>query len=206
MRAVNLLPRDDGRSKRTKAQNAPVAIGLALALVVFVAIAALFLTSSAGVKDKQAALGRAKAELAVLPPLPNAPTQTEILLVGQQQDRLNALASALSRRVAWDRILREVATVLPDDVWLTNLAARSPSSPASSAPAAPTAPTAAPTGFVLTGYTYSQNGVARLLSRLAVLPDLRNVQLQTSALSKVGAQQIVQFTILADVVPPGATS
>ena len=82
----------------------------------------------------------------------------------------------------------------------------SPSSPASAAPAAPSAPGAAPTGFVLTGYTYSQNGVARLLSRLAVLPNLRNVQLQTSALSKVGLQQIVQFTILADIVPPGATS
>ena len=206
MRAVNLLPRDDGRSKRTKAQNAPIAIGLGLFLVVSVLVAALFLSSSASVKDKQAALGRAKAELAVLPPLPDAATPTEALLVGQQKDRLNALASALSRRVAWDRILRELATVLPGDVWLTNLSARSPSSPASPSPAAPTAPGAAPTGFVLTGYTYSQNGVARLLSRLAVLPNLRNVQLQTSSLSKVGLQQIVQFTILADVVPPGATS
>jgi Tfp pilus assembly protein PilN len=206
MRAVNLLPRDDGRAKRTKAQNAPLAVGLALALVASVVIAAFFLSSSASVKDKQAALGKAKADLAVLPPLPNAPTATETALVGQQQARLNALASALSRRVAWDRVLRELAIVLPDDVWLTSLSARSPSSPASSAPAAPTAPGGAPTGLVLTGYTYSQNGVARLLSRLAVIPDLRNVQLQTSALSKVGEQQIVQFTVLADVAPPGAAS
>jgi len=206
MRAVNLLPRDDGRAKRTKAQNAPLAVGLALALVVSVVIAFFFLSSSASVKDKQAALGRAKAELAVLPPLPNAPTATETALVGQQKDRLNALASALSRRVAWDRVLRELAIVLPDDVWLTSLSAKSPSSPASAAPAPPTAPGAAPTGLVLTGYTYSQNGVARLLSRLAVIPDLRNVQLQTSALSKVGEQQIVQFTVLADVAPPGAAS
>jgi Tfp pilus assembly protein PilN len=206
VRAVNLLPRDDGRGKRTKEQNAPIAVGLALALVVSIVVAAFFLESSASVKDKQAALGRAKAEVAVLPALPNAPTATEVQLVGQQQDRLNALASALSRRVAWDRILREFAIVLPEDVWLTSLSAKSPSSPASAAPAAPAAPGAAPTGFVLTGYTYSQNGVARLLSRLAVLPDLRNVQLQSSSLSKVGEQQIVQFTILADVLPPGATS
>ena len=203
MRAVNLLPRDDGRAKRTKAQNAPLAVGLALALVVSVVIAFFFLSSSASVKDKQAALGRAKAELAVLPP---PPTATETALVGQQKDPLNALASALSRRVAWDRVLRELAIVLPDDVWLTSLSAKSPSSPSSPAPAAPTAPGAAPTGLVLTGYTYSQNGVARLLSRLAVIPDLRNVQLQTSALSKVGEQQIVQFTVLADVAPPGAAS
>ena len=40
---------------------------------------------------------------------------------------------------------------------------------------------------------------------LAVLPDLGNVQLQSSALSKVGTQEIVQFTILADIAP-GATS
>src|SRR5256714_1823141 len=147
-----------------------MAVGLGLFLVVFVALATFYLRASAGVKDKQNALGRAKAELAVLPPLPSGPTAIETQLVGQQRDRLNALASALSRRVAWDRILREFATVLPGDVWLTNLSARSPSSPASPSPAAPTAPGAAPTGSVLTGYTYSQNGVARLLSRLAVLP------------------------------------
>jgi Tfp pilus assembly protein PilN len=206
VRAVNLLPRDDGRSKRTKAQNAPIAVGLGLSLVVFVVTAAFYLRSSAAVKDKQVALGRAKAALSVLPALPSGPTATETQLAGQQRDRLNALASALSRRVAWDRILREFAIVLPDDVWLTNLAATSPSSSASAAPAAPTPPGAAPTEFVVTGYTYSQNGVARLLSRLAVVPDLHNVQLQSSALSKVGDQQIVQFTILADVAEPGAAS
>ena len=61
-------------------------------------------------------------------------------------------------------------------------------------------------GFTISGYTYSQDGVARLLSRLNVLPDLHNVQLQTSSLTKVGTQDIVQFTILADVAPPGAAS
>lgn len=206
MRAVNLLPRDDGRGKRSKEKNAPIAVGLALFLLVFVVLAAFYLRASANLKDKQNALGRAKAEVAVLPPLPEGPTATETQLVGQQRDRLNALATALQRRVAWDRVLREVATVLPDDVWLTSLSAKSPASPASAAPPAPAAPNAAPTGLTLNGYTYSQSGVARLLSRLSVVPDLRNVQLQSSALSKVGEQQIVQFTILADVLAPGATS
>jgi len=70
----------------------------------------------------------------------------------------------------------------------------------------PVAPGTAPTGFVINGYTYSQDGVARLLSRLNVLPDLTNVQLQTSSLTRVGTQDVVQFTILADVSPPGAAS
>jgi Tfp pilus assembly protein PilN len=142
----------------------------------------------------------------MLPPLPKAQTAVEAGLAGEHKARVSAVTSALSRRVSWDRVLREFATVLPSDVWLTSLTAHAPSSPASSAPAAPVAPGTAPDGFVINGYTYSQDGVARLLSRLNVLPDLTNVQLQTSSLTKVGLQDVVQFTILANVSPPGASS
>jgi Tfp pilus assembly protein PilN len=205
MRAVNLLPRGE-RAKRTAAEQAPLFVGLGLFVVVFVTLSVLFLGASASVKDKQNALGDAKAQLARLPPLPKAQTAIEAGLAGEQQARVSAVTSALSRRVSWDRVLREFATVLPSDVWLTSLSAHAPSSPASAAPAAPVAPGTAPDGFVINGYTYSQDGVARLLSRLNVLPDLSNVQLQTSSLTKVGLQDVVQFTILANVAPPGAAS
>jgi Tfp pilus assembly protein PilN len=205
VRAVNLLPRDE-RAKRTPAENAPIYVGLGLLLVLSVALSVLFLGASASVKDKQNALGDVQKQVSRLPALPKAQTAIEAGLDGEQQARVAAVTSALSRRVSWDRVLREFATVLPDDVWLTSLQAKAPSSPASAAPAAPAAPGAAPTGFTISGYTYSQDGVARLLSRLNVLPDLHNVQLQTSSLTKVGTQNIVQFTILADVAPPGAAS
>ena len=205
MRAVNLLPRGD-RAKRTTAEQAPLFVGLGLLLVVFVVLSVMFLGASAVLKDKRNALGDAKQQVALLPPLPKAQTAVETGLADEQKARVSAVTSALSRRVSWDRVLREFATVLPDDVWLTSLQAHAPSSPASAAPAVPTAPGAAPSGFVISGYTYSQDGVARLLSRLNVLPDLTNVQLQTSSLTKVGLQDVVQFTILADVAPSGAAS
>jgi Tfp pilus assembly protein PilN len=205
MRAVNLLPRDE-RAKRTPAENAPVYVGLGLLVVLSVTLSVMFLGASASVKDKQNALGDARRQLAELPPLPKAQTAIEAGLADEQKARVAAVTSALSRRVSWDRVLREFATVLPDDVWLTSLQAKAPSSPASAAPAPTPAPGTAPTGFTITGYTYSQDGVARLLSRLNVLPDLHNVQLQTSSLTKVGLQDVVQFTILADVSPPGAAS
>jgi Tfp pilus assembly protein PilN len=205
MRAVNLLPRDE-RAKRTTAEQTPLFVGLGLLLVVSVVLSVLFLGAAASVKDKQNALGDAKAQLATLPPLPKAQTTIEDGLAGEQKARVAAVTSALSRRVSWDRVLREFATILPSDVWLTSLSAHAPSSPASAAPAAPVAPGTAPDGFVINGYTYSQDGVARLLSRLNVLPDLTNVQLQTSSLTKVGLQDVVQFTILANVAPPGAAS
>src|SRR5437764_2712423 len=181
MRAVNLLPRDE-RTKRTTAEQAPIFVGLGLLLVVTVVLCVMFLGASASVKDKQNALGDAKAQLAQLPPLPKAQTAIEAGLAGEQKARVSAVTSALSRRVSWDRVLREFATVLPDDVWLTSLSAHAPSSPASAAPAAPVAPGTVPDGFVISGYTYSQDGVARLLSRLNVPPDLTNVQHQTDPL------------------------
>jgi len=58
---------------------------------------------------------------------------------------------------------------------------------------------ATPTALTMQGYTYSQDGVARLLARLEVLPDLKNVQLQTSQETQVGSQQVVGFTIVSDI-------
>jgi Tfp pilus assembly protein PilN len=51
------------------------------------------------------------------------------------------------------------------------------------------------------GYTYSQEGVARLLSRLEVVPSLQNVKLVSSSQAAVGSQIVVNFSIQADVRP-----
>src|ERR671935_2274479 len=108
MRAVNLLPRDE-RTKRTTAEQAPIFVGLGLLLVIFVALAVMFLGASASVKDKQNALGDAKAQLAQLPPLPKAQTAIEAGLAGEQKGRVSAVTSALSRRGGWGGGARRVA-------------------------------------------------------------------------------------------------
>ena len=52
------------------------------------------------------------------------------------------------------------------------------------------------------GYTYSQEGVARLLSRLAVVPALQNVKLVSSARDRPwGTRRVISFSIEADVRP-----
>ena len=57
----------------------------------------------------------------------------------------------------------------------------------------------AATALTIQGYTYSQAGVARLLERLSVLPDLKNVQLQNSQSATVGSQTVFNFTIVSDI-------
>jgi Tfp pilus assembly protein PilN len=195
MRAVNLLPRDE--TKRTQT-NVPVIVGVVGTVLVTAILSVLFLSASSKLRDRQGELDSLKAQLAVIPPPPPPDTAGQGL-AAQQAARLTALQTALTKRVAWDRVLREVSLVLPNDVWLTELSAASPSSPSSTAPAAPVAAGTLSNEFTISGFTYSQASVARLLSRLEVVPDLTNVLLESSTLTQVGTQNVVQFQIAANV-------
>jgi Tfp pilus assembly protein PilN len=194
VRAVNLLPKDDRRQRGAEARrNNPVLIG-GVAGTVFVTaiICAWFLTASAGVAQNQKRRDAAAAELSATPvPPPTSPQSSA--LEQQKVARVTALSAALGSRLAWDRLLREFALVLPDDVWLTSMSAQ-----------APTAGTSA-SGFTINGRTYSQDGVARLLARLALVPHLTNVQLQhSSAATSETGRNVVEFTINATVKGVGA--
>ena len=195
MRAVNLLPKDDGRPRGPAFRNDPLVIGGVVGTVLVTAIlAALFLTASTGVADNQERHDAAQAELAATPvPPPAVAGASE--LEQEKSARIGALSAALSGRLAWDRVLREVSLVLPDDVWLSSLSATAPvaASPTTTA------------GFSINGRTYSHDGVARLLVRLSVVPQLSNVQLQHSALatSETG-RKVVEFSINATVKAAGA--
>jgi Tfp pilus assembly protein PilN len=193
MRAVNLLPREE--PKKSFAATRGVVFGavggVALATVVLVSM-----TMSAGgaVGDKQTELDTLRAQIAAIPRPVARDTSDDAALAAAKSARIGALSAALGGRIAWDRVLRQMSLVLPEDVWLTNLAATAPTTEA------PASGTAAPaSGFTLTGSTYSQNGVARFLSRLAVIPDLANVRLQSSQSARVAERDVVQFTILAEV-------
>jgi Tfp pilus assembly protein PilN len=169
-------------------------------------LSVMFLSASGKVKDRQAQLDSLKAELAAIPTPDASKVQSQSTLAADKQSRITVINSALSRRVAWDRIFRELSLVLPSDVWLTNLSAKAPVSPALAGAAPPPAANVAATGFTIEGYTYSHAAVARLLGRLGVIPDLVNVQLQKSKLDTVGTTPIVNFIIAADLRSPGGGS
>lgn len=206
MRAVNLLPRDDARRTANREQQVLVFIAAAGFILVTTGLAIGYLTSSKTVADRQAELDSVNAELALTPP-PEAATGAEASLPVEQQQRLTALSAAMARRVAWDRILRELSLVLPEDVWIKDLQMKAPASPAATVAPVPTAPAAVPAGFRIDGYTYSHEAVARLLARLAVVPNLMNVQLQSAVrVTLPGGTRVINFVIAADVRRAGLTS
>lgn len=201
MRAVNLLPRDETpRSFEAKRGVAFGAAGGAALVTVLLAAAMISAGGSAG--EQQAQLDTLNAELQALPKAEVESAVSDDSLAADKSARIGALSSALGGRVAWDRVLRQISQVLPQDVWLTSLASTS-TQPTASNGAAIGSPV---TGLLLNGSTYSQDGVARVLARLSVTPALDNVQLLSSTVAPVGARKIVQFSIRADLRTGGSPS
>ena len=202
MRAVNLLPRQQVEQKRERPNAVVLVAGIGGAAVVL-ALAAGTLVANRSVNREQQALTSARAVLAVTPAHQlSAQTQSfRQQVLTQREQRSLALASALGKRVAWDRVLRRFALVLPGDVWLTSLTGTVPLDPAVTATASTTSSSLPPaaTDLTIVGYTYSQASVARLLERLAVVPDFKDVQLQNSTSSVVSGQTVVNFTIVANI-------
>jgi Tfp pilus assembly protein PilN len=196
VRAVNLLP--SKKEIRERRRQAPVAaLGGVVGVVAVTAVLALwFLGASSAVSEGQSELDALRAELAAVPA--PAPRDTSGDTLQQEKAaRVTALSAALGKRVAWDRVLRELSLVTPNDVWLTTLQATSPTASGASTGGG---------AFSISGRTYSHDSVARLLARLSLVPDLDQVKLEKSTLNKVEGRDIVEFTIGAAVRARGATS
>jgi Tfp pilus assembly protein PilN len=201
MRAVNLLPRQQVQQK-TERSNPTVLVAAIGGAAVLLALVAGALLANRSVDRQRQALASARAELAATPAHHvSASTQAfRQAVLSQREERSLALASAIGKRVAWDRILRRFALVLPSDVWLKDLTGNvALDSPATTAVTTPSALPATPTALTIDGYTYSQASVARLLERLEVLPDLKNVQLSNSAITQLGGRNVYSFTIVSDI-------
>jgi Tfp pilus assembly protein PilN len=205
MRAVNLLPRQQVEQKRERPNTLGLVAGIGGAAVLL-ALVGGFLLANRSVDRQRQALSDARAMLAANPAKKlSATTQAfRSTVLSQREERSLALAAAIGKRVAWDRILSHLALVMPDDVWLTKVNGTVPLQSALppgtlTTPTGPSALPPTPTALEIDGYTYSQPSVARFLERLQVDPDLKNVQLKTSSTVMLGAQKVVSFTIISDI-------
>lgn len=195
MRAVNLLPRESRSDRSVTAQNLPAVVGGGMGFLIVAVLAAGYLSGSSKVASAQRDLDAANAQLAQTPvpaaTPPAAPVNpTPPAVAAEQAPRLQAVSAALSQRIAWDRILREFSLVLPSDVWISSLSMSTPTA-------------AGANGFTIAGSTYSYDSVARMLTRMSLIPDLNGVTLQSTS----GDGSVVQFGLSASIkgaAPPPA--
>jgi Tfp pilus assembly protein PilN len=182
MRAVNLLPRDAERV-RSEGARTPVLIA-AGGVAVVTAVAAVLSFSASGTADEQRAELASIEDAIALVSRTETPAVSQAVLVQERTDRVSALAAALTTRIPFDRLFRELSLVLPEDAWLTGITASAPVSttPTGAPPGgAPRATATETQGVTIQGATYSHQSVARVLARLSVIPSLENVRLTASA-------------------------
>ena len=197
MRAVNLLPVDHKPLRQaslgTAVSKHAVAIGGAAGAIAVAAVLGLaYQSASNSATASQNQLDALNARIAAVSHPLNAATQSV-------RDRINQLTTADASRMSWDGFMTNLARVLPEDVWLNSMQAQesAPAMPGTT-PSTP-APGTVPTGFTISGYTYSQASVARLMRRLSLLPWLSDVSLSSSNLTTVGTHSVYQFTIVGTV-------
>jgi Tfp pilus assembly protein PilN len=211
MRAVNLLPAGATRGRRWGAGdrgNAKRVLVTAsvVAAVLMAALVAAFVHAHSSVADKQKTLAGLEQQVAAA----QAKAAAVQAARANSQARRVAVTEVNSKRITWEQVLRDLSRVLPANVWLQNLQAQSPtptvgaSTTATTSTATPTSTGTTPTAFVVTGFTSSQKGVARVIDRLSVLPWLSDVSLQTSTRADTATGgKAVQFTIGANLSSTG---
>ncbi|MGN6256642.1 MAG: PilN domain-containing protein [Solirubrobacterales bacterium] len=120
MRPVNLLPPELRQGARAPMRTGAIPYILVGGLVALLAGVALLVTTGNQVSERKGELTQLKQEDA-------AATQEAKRLVAYTQfqamheARLQTISSLADSRFDWERVMRELALVLPHDVWLTEL-------------------------------------------------------------------------------------
>jgi Tfp pilus assembly protein PilN len=195
MRAFNLLPREEARTVKEGASSPVPQVLVALAgVLVFAVLAALYLMAGTDVTAKKGQVEDLRAELAAY----QATAQQQqpsvedksAALANERVGRTNALASALGKRLAWDRLLSEIALVIPAEVSVSQIQGSSPAAAATAAPAdgSPV------TNLTIIGTTADQASVAEFMARLSVVRQLMAVRLESASESPDDPTRVA-FTI-----------
>jgi Tfp pilus assembly protein PilN len=190
MNAINLLPEKHRPRKRTDGKSNSGYIALGVLGIVLIGLLGYVLTLNS-INSSKTKITEATAEAARL--------NDEANSLGPYGDfakikaeRVASVKELASQRFDYERLVRELAHVLPSDVWLLNAAASD--APASSTAASPgTAPSATPASaggptLNLSGCARDQSQVAVTLVRLRELQGATDVQLQHSTSGEPAAQ------------------
>lgn len=123
MRPVNLIPPEDRRGDKAPLRTGPLAYVVVAVLAVALLGVTLVVLTTNQISDRKAEkaslegqVQQAQAEADRL--------DSFVSFASLQEAREQTVASLATSRFDWERVLRELAIVIPSDVWLTNLDAK----------------------------------------------------------------------------------
>jgi Tfp pilus assembly protein PilN len=182
MRPVNLIPTEQRHGQRAPMRGGPLAYIVIGALVAALAGVTLLVVTDNQISDRKAEIvqlerkdAAAKARAAKL----DAYTQFRSV----HDQRIATVTSLADSRFDWERVMRELALVLPSDVWLTNLTGTDNPAVTPDGAASVSLRTSVPgPALALIGCARSQDAVAGFVQALKDIDGVTRVGVESSAL------------------------
>ena len=178
MRPVNLIPGDQRRAGKAPVRTGPIAYVLVGALALgLILVTVLVLTTNtvsdhkAEVSDLKGQVAAAQARASQLAPFSN--------FASLEQSRHSTVKNLADSRFDWERVMNELARVLPGNVWLTHLSGAASSSSGTSATGGSDTSVTGPS-LQISGCATSQDAVAGFLSALRDIDGVTRVGLTSS--------------------------
>jgi Tfp pilus assembly protein PilN len=183
VRPVNLIPPED-RHGGTPVRTGPIAYLLVGALAIALAAVTMVVLANNKISDRKAEIVQLNLQVAAASSQA-AQLQPFIQFSDTEHQRADTVRAVANSRFDWERVMRELSLVLPNDVSLTDLTATAPNSASTDATATTTSAPTMPT-LELIGCAQGHDGVAGFLSALRDIDGVTSVDLQSS--ERVGAQ------------------
>jgi Tfp pilus assembly protein PilN len=122
MRPVNLIPAEERRGPGGKLRTGPMAYILIAALVLVLGGVTMLVLTENQISETKGEVAQLKSEAAASQAEAQrlaAYTQFQAL----HEQRVQTISSLANSRFDWERVMRELALVLPHSVWLTSMSA-----------------------------------------------------------------------------------
>lgn len=185
MRPINLIPLEERRGEQAPLRSGPLAYVLVGALVLLLAgVVALVLTGNQ-ISEREAEVATLKREdAAASAKAQRLAAYTQFRSLSEQ--RVQTVQSLADSRFDWERVMRELALVLPHNTWLTGLTASAGGGAESSGEGGGSLGALGPT-LELSGCTTGQEATAGFVTALKDIDGVTRVGVQSSELPSKAA-------------------
>jgi Tfp pilus assembly protein PilN len=186
MRPVNLIPSEERIGERRPMRGGPLAYVIVGALAAAVIGVAILAVTDNQISESKAEISRLKTEQATVEAKANE-LQAFTQFHSVHEQRLATITSLAESRFDWERVMRELALVLPGDVWLTSLAGTADSGVSVEGTAGVAMRTSIPgPALEMSGCARSQEAVAGFVQALKEIDGVTRVGVQASAIDQEG--------------------
>lgn len=185
MRPVNLIPAEDRHGQNAPLRTGPVAYIVIGALVLALAGVTMLVLTDNQVADTKSELAQVKREdAAAKARAESLASYTQFAALHEQ--RVMTISSLANSRFDWERVMRELALILPHDVWLNSLEASASSEAGGSGGAsggASLSSSIAGPSLAISGCAAGQNAVANFVTALKDIDGVTRVGIESSELA-----------------------